>query len=245
MSACLIISDLHLSADKDELNRAFVSFLKTLDEGAHLIIAGDFFDFFVGVNAGDPFMQMIRAALRDTAGRGVRVSFLCGNRDFLVSSADAAFFGMGLLPEFYPIEIGTSKALLIHGDELCLNDKSFQRFRALGHNPLARLIFMALPYSLRHRIGQRVRNQSSMNDPSRKDHPERFGLVADEAVRLLELYGCDTLIHGHFHVFGEHEDEFFAGSRRLALGAWGENYSFVRIEDGHAALVERPLSELL
>ncbi|MDY6322135.1 MAG: UDP-2,3-diacylglucosamine diphosphatase [Succinivibrio sp.] len=244
MGGCLIISDLHLSAERPELTEAFCAFAARVPDGARLIIAGDLFDFYIGLDRRDPLMLRLRKTLSQLKERKVSVGFQSGNRDFLTDRRAAAFLGFELLDEFCVIPGEKSSVLLIHGDELCGNDKSFQRFRALGRNPLARALFMSLPYALRYRIGLSVRRKSMKADPGRNLNPQRYGLVDGRARELLEKYSCNVLVHGHFHQAGEHRDEYFPGSLRLALGCWGDKASYIYLGRNCAELYETPLSAL-
>ncbi len=240
MPVIYIISDLHLSHSKPKLTSAFENFSNHLPCGSRLIIAGDFFDFFIGICKKDPLIQRIKLCLHNLRKRKVAVDFLRGNRDFLVNKRDAAFFEMKLLPECCVLETPQGKALLIHGDLLCTNDKSFVKFRKIAHNTLARLTFRALPYRLRLYIGQKIRQTSYEKDASRTLSPSYYGAVSEEATKLLTAYDCKILIHGHFHIFEKKYDEYFKGSVRLGLGAWGETLSFVKIDDKNVFLCEKP-----
>lgn len=245
MSKCLIISDLHLSLKRPELIQAFESFIFKIEAGSSLIIAGDFFDFFVGVDKDDPLQKRLQHDFATLKKRGVEVSFQCGNRDYLVNKKAASFFDIKLLPHSFIFNTPEGQALLIHGDILCAHDKTFMRFRALCLNPIARAIFFMLPLSLRKRIGQKVRSDSAQLEASRKADDSIFDLKNGPAGKLLQEHHCDILIHGHFHIFGRHQDKNTPSLQRLALGAWGNNYSFVKIDDSSIELIEKPLQDLL
>ena len=245
MTRCLIISDLHLSLKRPELIQAFESFISQIEAGTTLIIAGDFFDFFVGVDKDDPLTKRLQHDFAALNKRGVDVAFQCGNRDYLVTRKSAAFFGMRLLPHSCILDTPSGKALLIHGDILCADDRTFMRFRSLCLNPVARAIFFMLPLSIRKRIGQKVRSDSAQLEAERKTDESLFDLTDGPAGDLLRKNHCKILIHGHFHIFGRHQDKNTPGLLRLALGAWGNNYSFVKIDEKSIELVEQPLKNLL
>ena len=245
LSKCIIISDLHLSLKRPELVQAFESFINKIEADTRLIIAGDFFDFFVGVDKEDTLTKRLKHDFEELKKRGIDTSFQCGNRDYLVTRKSAAFFNMQLLPQSYVLDTHQGKALLIHGDILCANDRTFMRFRALCLNPVARAVFFMLPLSVRKRIGQKVRSDSASLEASRKTDESMFDLTSGLAGKLLQEHHCDILIHGHFHVFGSHKDENTPRLKRLALGAWGNNYSFVKIDENSLELIEKPLKDLL
>lgn len=244
MRKAVIISDIHLSGRDGPLPHLLRLFLERVPDGARLIIAGDLFDFYVGLNLKDPSSAALTEMLRPLSERGISCEFMAGNRDFLMGRKDADFFSMRLLPEYEVLNARHGSALLIHGDELCGNDKSFQRFRALGRNRIARFLFLSLPYSIRARIGLAIRQKSKNADPMRDSAPERYGLVGDVAIALMRRYGVDTIIHGHFHRFGDTKDTLFEGSRLLCLGCWGAKFSYAVFGDGGAKAWEFPASAL-
>ena len=84
MRQTVIISDLHLSVHRPELIQAFESFTKRLADDTDLIIAGDFFDFFVGINKNDAMITRLQGIIQSLVKRKVNIKFQCGNRDYLV-----------------------------------------------------------------------------------------------------------------------------------------------------------------
>ena len=244
MGKTVIISDIHLREDDQTLWRMLELFTQRLPSGTRLIIAGDLFDFYIGLNPADPVCKRLAGILSHISRRGIFVDFLSGNRDFLMSERDAAFFSMRVLPEYELLYAGQKPVLLIHGDELCGNDRSFQRFRALGHNRFARALFLSLPFSLRKRIALSIRNKSKRADPSRKSAPSRYGMVKSCAESLMRKYGVSTLIYGHFHHFSDISDSVFNGSRMLCLGCWGQKFSYAIVGDGGIRTYELNASEL-
>ena len=151
--ATYIIADLHLSESKPILTNAFANFYdNNLYLNDKLIIAGDMFDFFVGVDRNSRFQQRIRQIILKAKARGIQTLFQCGNRDFLMDKDMAEYFGMKLIRDFYTIPTPDGQALLIHGDQLCLHDRSYQKFRSMSKNKIIRFVFMALPLSWRKKI---------------------------------------------------------------------------------------------
>ena len=83
--ATYIIADLHLSESKPILTNAFANFYdNNLYLNDKMIIAGDMFDFFVGVDRNSRFQQRIRQIILKAKARGIQTLFQCGNRDFLM-----------------------------------------------------------------------------------------------------------------------------------------------------------------
>lgn len=83
--ALYVIADLHLSAENKRLCSAFAAFLNELKKGDRLIISGDFFNFFVGIDPYDECQKFIKQTLLTARQRKIDVFFQHGNRDFLIS----------------------------------------------------------------------------------------------------------------------------------------------------------------
>lgn len=81
--ATFIIADLHLSEKQPILVNAFANFYERhVYLNDRVIIAGDMFDFFVGVDKQSSFHNRIRQIINKAKQRGITTLFQCGNRDF-------------------------------------------------------------------------------------------------------------------------------------------------------------------
>jgi UDP-2,3-diacylglucosamine hydrolase len=99
----LFISDLHLDPGRPQANDSFAAFLQRhASQAGALYILGDLFDTWIGddeIDApdGDPLARQVVEALAGAAGRGVRVAFMHGNRDFLIGARFGEASGARLL----------------------------------------------------------------------------------------------------------------------------------------------------
>ena len=85
--AILFISDLHIDAQRPEITRQFVDFLRNEAPGAEaLYILGDLFESWVGDDAPDPDQQQAIEAIRALTAGGVPCFVMHGNRDFLLGT---------------------------------------------------------------------------------------------------------------------------------------------------------------
>jgi len=83
--AKLFISDLHLCAQRPNLMGVFVRFLnERVGEKDELYILGDLFEAWLGDDAILPEQRPVIDALRATTTRGIPISVMHGNRDFLL-----------------------------------------------------------------------------------------------------------------------------------------------------------------
>ena len=243
--ATFIIADLHLSESQPILTNALANFYdKNTILNDKVIIAGDMFDFFVGVDMNSSLHQKIRDIITAANKRGVITMFQAGNRDFLLDEKAANYFGMKLISDFYVLSTPRGQALLLHGDQLCLHDRSYRRYRAFSKNPLIRSLFMMLPLKLRNAIGQKVRNKSQEQENSRMASIALSNpMVKKAGANFLLKSHCQIMIHGHFHVFGGEQNAFGPGLNRLGLGMWDSHYSYIRIDRQDFKLIQRAMEK--
>ena len=228
--ATFIIADLHLSESQPILTNALSNFYeRNTILNDRVIIAGDMFDFFVGVDPNSAFQQKIKAIITKAKQRGVNTLFQAGNRDFLLDESAAEYFGMKLIKDFFILSTSKGKALLIHGDQLCLHDRSYQTFRVFAKNRFVRFCFMLLPLSIFIFLWT--------NDTGAYCSGSLFGK------HILKNTGCTLLIHGHFHVFGGEQNAFGEGLSRLGLGMWDSHYSYIKIDRTDFKLVQRAMEK--
>ncbi len=242
--AFYITADLHLSPAVPELTAAFMTFMQRMKSGDKVIIAGDLFDFFVGIDKQDSSQAAVKQAIALARQQGVSVLFMQGNRDFLLRAKEAAYFGMELLPDYHIIKAPYGDVLIVHGDVLCTNDIKYQRFRRRCRNPLFQHLFLLLPLSTRRKIAAKIRLKSK-NAAYKRLNSKIYGPVPQTIEKLLNNFKCSNLIHGHLHIYHRYFGETPSEKSRLSLGYWGSAFSYVRMDGNGLAHVQKPLSILL
>ena len=242
--ALYVIADLHLSAENKRLCSAFAAFLNKLQKGDRLIISGDFFNFFVGIDPSDSCQKFIKQTLLSAKQRNIDVFFQHGNRDFLISKKDADYFNFTLLPELFIDKSGPEPCLITHGDCLCSNDKKYQEFKAITKKTWIRKLFFTLPLFVRKKIAAKLRDDSQKLTGKGRD-PLIYGMVPATLDKILTDSNCSIIIHGHLHQYGDHYSETPHAKQRLALGDWGEYYSFVKIDGNGFYLSKKTVAELV
>lgn len=219
--SALFISDLHLSPDEPATVARFLAFLQDPARSAQqLFILGDLFDYWTGDDdLADPFNARIVAALRSLADGGVSVSFMAGNRDFLIGPQFAAAAGLELLPDPCVRDIAGVPTLLMHGDTLCTDDADYQRFRATVRDPAWQAAFLARPLTERKREIAALRARS---ETEKRVKPMEIMDVNSAAVEAaLRKHGVTALIHGHTHRQGRHTYSIDGRDcMRWVLGDW-------------------------
>ena len=120
-----------------------------------------------------------------------------GNRDFLMSERLCQRLNARLLDEQCILYTADQSYLLAHGDEFCVADQSYQRFRKIVRNALIQKLYLKLSIGKRERIAQKAR-QKSMQSQAKKSHITHDVDPACISAQL-KAHNLDCLIHGHTH----------------------------------------------
>lgn len=222
----LFISDLHLNGAQPEITSQFVDFLRNAARQAeHLYILGDLFEFWIGDDDPDPTYAHIQDELRALTAAGVLCSVMHGNRDFLLGRHFCARTGCRLIDDGTVIERYGQRVLLLHGDVLCTDDRSYQRLRRIVRNPLVQWLFTHLPLAWRERIASRIRAGSRMH--TRQAAAAIMDVNAAAVDRAFASAGLHLMIHGHTHRPAIHRLGQGANTR-IVLGDWHARGSVLR-----------------
>jgi len=237
----LFISDLHLDTERPRITELFGRFLREEARGADaLYILGDLFEAWVGDDDPSETGALVADALRAVAGSGTPVSFIHGNRDFLLGHDYARRAGMAILSEPSVVMLYGRPALLMHGDTLCTGDVAYQQFRAQTRDAAWQAQLLAQPLPARLAFAQQARAASKAHQSglSSQGTMETITDVTPDAVTdTFVRFGVDTLIHGHTHRPAVHEvDAGGRDCRRIVLGDWYEQGSVLRVNAESATL---------
>jgi UDP-2,3-diacylglucosamine hydrolase len=235
--ATLFISDLHLDATRPGMTQQFLAFLATdARRAAALYILGDLFEAWIGDDDPDPAQRTIVDALRACTSSGVPCYVMHGNRDFLLGPRFERDAGVELVADGTRIVLNGESCLLMHGDTLCTDDRSYQRLRRIVRNPLVQWTVGHLSLAQRQRLAQRLRNRSRMH--TQTTPPQIMDVNADAVRDTFHATGVRNIIHGHTHRPAIHELEIDGRRcRRVVLGAWHERGS-VLTWDQHGPRLE-------
>ena len=233
----LFISDLHLDATRPAITRLFGEFLRREAHSADaLYILGDLFEAWVGDDDPSEVGAIVASALGEVAASGTPVTFIRGNRDFLLGNDYARRAGVRILPDPAVVMLYGKPVLLMHGDLLCTADTAYQAFRAQTRNPAWQAQFLAQPLQARLAFAAQARAASQAHQSGMKDADHaQFETVTDVSPAAVEAtftrYGIDTMIHGHTHRPAMH-DLHVAGKdcQRIVLGDWYTQGSVLRVD---------------
>ncbi len=232
LGCSLFISDLHLCASRPHITTAFLDFLKnTASQSSALYILGDLFEYWAGDDdIQDIHLQPIISALRRLANAGVKLYFMHGNRDFLISAGFCEAAGVTLLQDPSLIKLHGKTALLSHGDDLCTDDVEYQKFRLQVRDAKWKQQFLKLPLQARKDQIEAIRARSE-HEKSQKSM--QIMDVSQATINdLLKTYDYpQLLIHGHTHRPNQHQIQLDGHNiTRWVLGDWYEQGSYMRCD---------------
>ena len=234
------MSDLHLQAGRPDITRQFFEFLGGPARRARrLLILGDLFETWVGDDAIGSFECEVAEHLRAAADDGIEIGFLVGNRDFLLGPAYCTRAGMHYLEEPVRLSLGGEAAVLMHGDVLCTDDRTYQRFRARVRDPAWQRKMLARPRWVRRGLARLLRWASRVR--TRNAPPQIMDVNPDAVRAVFEREGTTCLIHGHTHRPDVHVDTINGTPvRRIVLGDWFDQGSVIRADDRSIRLHSLP-----
>lgn len=171
---------------------------KRLQPGDLCIFLGDLYEAWVENHwAGRPGYEALHEVLSNWVARGVQVHLLVGNRDFMAGARCTDLSGMVVHQDPILLNSASSKWLLIHGDELLPEDRSYQRFRTVVRHPLVLSLLKSLPMAWLIRLAQGAREASKeklSKLPADRFHPNLKMLGS-----LLVSTHSRHILAGHLH----------------------------------------------
>jgi UDP-2,3-diacylglucosamine hydrolase len=221
------ISDLHLSPATPRTTAAWQRYLRETDADA-VFLLGDIFEVWVGDDSAQlaGFEADAAVTLADSARRRF-TAFMAGNRDFLLGDALLARCGVRRLADPTRLDAWGHAVLLSHGDELCVGDTAYQRFRSEVRGAAWQQRFLSQPLADRRALARTMRDASEQL--KRAARPEDWADVDDTAAaQWLREAGCTRLIHGHTHRPGR--VPLADGLERVVLSDWDLDHGAPRAE---------------
>jgi UDP-2,3-diacylglucosamine hydrolase len=234
----LFISDLHLDRREPRTIANLVEFLTARATSARAVyILGDLFEVWLGDDDDADEFDAVFAALQQLS-QTADLYFMHGNRDFLVGADLAQRLGMTLLPDPHLIELDGKPVLLMHGDLLCSDDVDYQNFRRMVRGSEWQQDFLGRPLAERKQIAAGLRDRS--NQAMEAKATQIMDVNSNTVAQYFSDYRVDTLIHGHTHRPAIHQMD--AGRRRIVLGDWRPEPSYLSWKQGHFKLTDSRIS---
>ncbi len=229
--ATLFISDLHIDASRPAITSQFIDFLKSdAAEADALYILGDLFESWIGDDDPDPAQQATIEAIRGLTASGVPCFVMRGNRDFLLGERFCDASGAVLLPDPVLLTLHGQSVLVMHGDALCTDDRSYQRLRATVRNSDWQRRFLALGVAQRRALAAAARDGSRAHTAAVAN--QITDVNAGSVAEVLRNSGTQILLHGHTHRPAVHALQ--VDDRpciRIVLGDWYSQGSALRWDE--------------
>lgn len=210
------ISDLHLS---DEMPRTFEVFQQYLlnTRADAVFILGDLFEVWVGDDSRTSGFEARCTDLLCEAASLRPLAFMGGNRDFLVGTDMLNACGITALADPTVLIAFGQRAMLSHGDALCLADTTYQAFRAHVRSEAWQRDFLSRSLAERRALAREIRDESE-----RRKAQDQQGNWADidaaAAVSWMHEAATLILVHGHTHSPGS--EPMAPGRIRHVLSDW-------------------------
>ena len=232
----LFIADLHLSPNHPRLVRGFLDLLDAYqNKHTQLYILGDWFNAWIGDDYTAAWLDEVVARLKQFSQAGNQIYFIVGNRDFALGQKFLDQFSGQLLPDVYTLHIGSQQVRLEHGDALCTDDVSYQKFRKIIRNPIILGILKKTPLAFRQKLAQGFRKKSQQANQIKSY--DVMDVNADAVSQALQH--ADVLIHGHTHRPNIHNEH---GKPRIVLGDWRADAALILVVEPNQALATWQLS---
>ena len=233
----LFIADLHLSPDHPRLVRGFLDLLDAYqNKHTQLYILGDWFNAWIGDDYTAPWLDEVVAHLKQfSQAAGNHIYFIVGNRDFALGQKFLDQFSGQHLPDVYTLHIGSQRVRLEHGDALCTDDVSYQKFRKIIRNPIILGTLKKTPLAFRQKLAQGFRKKSQQANQVKSY--DVMDVNADAVAQALQR--ADVLIHGHTHRPNIHNEH---GKPRIVFGDWRSDAAQILVIEPNQALATWQLS---
>lgn len=209
------ISDLHLADDTPRTFTAWRDYLLNTRANA-VFILGDLFEAWVGDDARFEGFEATSAAVLTDAAAKRDLAFMVGNRDFLLGAEMLAACGIRALHDPSVLVAFGQRVLLSHGDEWCIADVDYQRFRRQVRDPAWQAQVLAKPLAERRLLARSIRSESERR--SAEHRGEWADVDTPTALHWLGATRSSTLVHGHTH--RPATEALAAGVTRHVLSDW-------------------------
>ncbi len=238
--ATYFISDVHLCEEARDSARLFFHFIESLPSDTDAVyVLGDLFEAYIGDDDDDAFNVRVKSALRSITQRDIRLYYQRGNRDFLYGDAFAGQTQGLLLDDETVIDLYGTPTLVLHGDQLCTDDKPYQQFRALVRGSKWRGEFMMKPLAERRLIAKEMRRKSMESQQNKSDYISDVN--ADALHAAMTTHRVSHVIHGHTHRPAVHP---LSNGQRVVLGDWHDNAKIIRADKNGVQLLTLTMAGL-
>jgi UDP-2,3-diacylglucosamine hydrolase len=225
---CYIVSDAHLGVASPEIERSFVSFLRSLAADARsLIINGDLFDFWFEWKTVIPRRSFrALAALAELKDAGTEILWVAGNHDCWGGEILREDVGVTYVVGPWEGAVAGWRVRIEHGDGLRdREDRGYRLIRPIMRNALAIKAFRMLHPDLASKLAQGSSNASR----TYRARDEGRGLRVYAKQQLAAAKDLDLLVYGHSHVAALEKME--SGGIFGNAGSWLDAPTFLKLSE--------------
>ena len=241
-----LLSDLHVPHGGSPVVQWLADLLQRAQRArGRVLVLGDLFDSYVTPRQlRSDVCKDVASMFADAARGGAELALLHGNRDFLLGREWEDATGCAVVRGGMRTQLAGLRALLLHGDELCVRDLPYQRAKRWLRTPFVRSLARSLPLSFAESLAQRARQKSKMVIQS--GDQSRF-LPTRDAIAAALRADVDLVVFGHIH--RRSQGTLGAGGYRV-LPAFDEGgvslhaADALRFVDRHGAPVAEPAPAL-
>ena len=204
-----------------------------------MVIVGDLFDLWFGhEHLSFEYQAPIVGRMRELSERGLRMSYVEGNRDYGIGRYRDRIFAevsdRGLLKNW-----GAHRVYFEHGDQINTRDRQYLAWRKISKNAAALWLMDHTPSSWLLRWANRM--EQGMRQTNLKYKVKYPDVEVDLFCRRTAAAGSSSIIvFGHFHA--EKEFTVEAGGRNVLcynLPGWEAGFRYLTIpEDGKPVFEE-------
>lgn len=230
----IFVSDIHLNDNDPIVIERFLDFLNEQARKVQMLfILGDLFDVWIGDDDDSILSQKIIQSLASLHRHGTELYFQHGNRDFLIGADFARRSHCMLLGEVHVLHLNDKPTVLMHGDSLCWEDKSYLEFRKKVRH--ARWQDDVLAHSLKERRIMFAQYRKMSQEQTKLKSQDIIDVSPAAVQKVLTDYNSNLLIHGHTHRPKTHKLSVQnQPSMRIVLGDWHDNQpaQYLRYSNG-------------
>ncbi|WP_434777237.1 UDP-2,3-diacylglucosamine diphosphatase [Neisseria sp. Ec49-e6-T10] len=244
MSQTILMADLHLSEETPKLNKLFKQCLNEWQGKIDaLYILGDFFEYWIGDDDSNPFIETVLSQLKAFA-QHTPTYVMHGNRDFLLGDGFEAKTGVKIITDPSLVNLYGKEYVLSHGDILCTDDLPYQQFRAQSRNPAWQSVMLSKPLAERKVLAMQLRQMSegvkAANGKTSISDATEVGVEQLMKPFIEGKASAPTFIHGHTHRPDIHEHSIAGHAfKRYVLQDWySEKAGYLVVSEGSVDVKE-------
>ncbi|MAS00084.1 MAG: UDP-2,3-diacylglucosamine diphosphatase [Nitrosomonadales bacterium] len=222
-TSALFVSDTHLSEDSPETINKFNDFLMNhANKHNFLFILGDLFEYWIGDDS-----NQFNTVINTLKKLKTKIFFIPGNRDFLIGNDFLIKTNIEPLKDPTLIQLGNKKAIVLHGDTLCTDDKDYQSYRRKVRSNQWQKEFLDQSIKDRLEICKDLREQSKKAQENKSE--TLMDVNENEVKKLFKKFNYPPImIHGHTHRPKKHKYKLKDSiCERWVLNDWYDSSSFL------------------